>query len=608
MSDSPQTAIRVGDEITHSDALFGGVTGMILGGLAGLVIGAVILGGTIATGGALAFFIGCGLLGVAGGGGLGKILGRHSTPNPKGKVLTGSPNVFVGGKPAARADADVAHCEDHSDSDNARDQPSVRGQKIMQGSGTVFINGFYASRKGDKGHCDFALGEGFPTVFIGGPTQTVKVKDPKTGKDMEIESETSSIDGLIWGAGILGGALVMLPAGMAIVAEGTAARLGLGAIAKQLIVRLGGQVALTLGLSTAGGAGLKYVGGKEYEVGGVKFGGQGSETQDLLEFGGQTLTPFVGAVKIPGLGESAYGLIDGIPARFPRLFGGGKTPSVVPEHVGSGDGDTAGTGDKPAADAAPTGEPEPAQALPANTPHLPEPVPAPEAAPEVAAPKTGETPSVSEPLPKLNPELPEPEPAPETEDPEVARVMQAYDALGDTPPKVEMSENDSAYADAHTLERHGPDIPLERGSAPTGDRTIEGRIYGDEPWRTPGPPPPDKPENFSYKWKDASTMNRTVNDYLQNNWEQVRSDLAVSGRHQATFNTESAVGEGYSNSSAGTSNPPNAVYGQTSMVTTVIKAVPGDPSAIKIITAYPNGRGFSSPDGKDFVDLNGKVP
>ena len=572
MSDAPQTAIRVGDEITHSDALFGGVTGMILGGLAGLVVGAILVGGTIATGGALAVFIGCGLLGVAAGGGLGKILGRHATPNPKGKVLTGSPNVFVGGKPAARADADVAHCEDHSDSENARDQSSVQGKKIMQGSGTVFINGFYASRKGDKGHCDFTLGEGFPTVFIGGPTQTVKVKDPKTGKDMEIESETSSIDGLIWGAGLLGGALVMLPAGMAIVAEGTAARIGMGAIAKQLIVRLGGQAALAVGLGTAGGAGLKYVGGKEYEVGGVKFGGQGSETQDLLEFGGQTLIPFVGAVKIPGTGESAYGFIDGIPGRFPRLFRGGEKPPVAPERAGSGDaagdGDTAGTGDKSAADAAPAGEPEPAQALPANTPHLPEPVPAPETTPEVAAPKAGE--AVAEPLPKLNPELPEPEPAPETEDPEVARVMRVYNALGDEPPKVNMAKNDAAYTDAHTLERHGPDIPLERGSAPVGDRTIEGRIYGDEPWRTPGPPPPDKPDNYSYKWKDASTMNRTVNDYLQNNWEQVRSDIALNGGHDATFNTGHAVGEGYSNSSYHTSNPPNAVYGQTSMVTITI--------------------------------------
>ena len=169
------------------------------------------------------------------------------------------------------------------------------------------------------------------------------------------------------------------------------------------------------------------------------------------------------------------------------------------------------------------------------------------------------------------------------EDPEMARAMQAYEALGDAPPKVDMSKNDAAYTDAHTLERHGPDIPLERNSAPVGDRTVEGRIYGDPPW--------GKPANYSYKWKDVSTMNRTVNDYLQNNWEQVRSDLALEGRHEATFNTGNAVGEGYYNSGQYGAGPRQAVYGQTSMATITINTVPGNPSAINIVRAYPNGSG-----------------
>ena len=86
-------------------------------------------------------------------------------------------------------------------------------------------------------------------------------------------------------------------------------------------------------------------------------------------------------------------------------------------------------------------------------------------------------------------------------------------------------------------------------------------------------------------------MNRTVNDYLQNNWEQVRSDLAYEGVHESTFPVENAVGEGYYNGSYYTPNPPQAVYGQTNMVTITIKTVPGDPSAINIIRAFPNGRG-----------------
>ncbi len=169
-------------------------------------------------------------------------------------------------------------------------------------------------------------------------------------------------------------------------------------------------------------------------------------------------------------------------------------------------------------------------------------------------------------------------------DPETARVMGAYDGLGDHPPEVNIGDNDATYLDAHTLERHGPDIPLERGSAPAGDRTVEGRIYGDSPWPSQ--------ENYSYKWSDPSTMNRTVNDYLQNNWDQVRSDLALNGTHNATFDAGHAVGEGYYNSGQYGAGPRQAVYTQTSTVTLTVRSVPSDPSAINIIRAFPNGRGY----------------
>ena len=330
MSDSSQTAIRVGDDILHSDALFGGVLGIIGGAVIGLAVGALIVGGTIATGGALAVVVGATLLGGGLGGGLGKILGSHHSAGAKGKVLTGSPNVFLGydKKPAARADADVAHCEEHSDSEPAHDQPAVLGKKIAQGSEHVLINGYYAARKGDKGTCDFKLGDGWPTIVIGGPPQTVA--------GLSITSETASIDGLILGMTIVGGALLMVPAGAAIIAGGLEAGLGWGAIGGQMLVRLGGQVLLGMGLSTAGGMGFGYVGGQIW--------GQGSLGQDLSSFVGQVAVPFAGAVKIPGVGESAYGLIDGIPAF-------GNRAGVVPDVPGvsdvPGDQRYGGTGAEP---------------------------------------------------------------------------------------------------------------------------------------------------------------------------------------------------------------------------------------------------------------------
>ena len=316
MPDSTQTAIRVGDDILHSDSLFGGILGIIGGAVVGLAVGALIVGGTIATGGALAVVVGATLLGGGLGGGLGKILGSHHSAGAKGKVLTGSPNVFIGydKKPAARADVDVAHCEEHSDSEPAHDQSAVLGKKIAQGSEHVLINGYYAARKGDKGTCDFKLGDGWPSVVIGGPPQTVA--------GLSITSETASIDGLILGMTIVGGALLMVPAGAAIIAGGVEAGLGWGAIEGQLAVRLGGQVLLGLGLSTAGGMGLGYVGGQIW--------GQGSLGQDLSSYFGQVAVPFAGAAKIPGVGDSAYGLIDGIPAF-------GNRAGVVPDVPGVSD-------------------------------------------------------------------------------------------------------------------------------------------------------------------------------------------------------------------------------------------------------------------------------
>ena len=298
MPEPTQTAIRVGDDILHSESLADGIEGILIGAAVGLVVGAALVAGEVLTGGALTIFA-VALLAGGMGGKLGKVIGKHST-HAKGKVLTGSPNVFIGQdkQPAARADADVGHCEDHSDSESAHDQPSVQGKKIAQGSATVLINGFYAARKGDKGTCDFTLGDGYPNVFIGGPATTVK--------GLEITSETSSIDGLITGMMIVGGIILAAPAVAGIAAD--CAGLGAKVLAQQLAARLIPQFVLGLGLSKGFGLGFGYVGGK--------IGGQGSLTQDVMADIGEDVGPFAGGLKIPGVGKSAYGLADGVPGLF----------------------------------------------------------------------------------------------------------------------------------------------------------------------------------------------------------------------------------------------------------------------------------------------------
>ena len=57
--------------------------------------------------------------------------------------------------------------------------------------------------------------------------------------------------------------------------------------------------------------------------------------------------------------------------------------------------------------------------------------------------------------------------------------------LGDQPPAFDIAANDAAHGSlgAHTEDRHGHNVPLQRDPNPqSGNRTVEGRIYGDPPW------------------------------------------------------------------------------------------------------------------------------
>ncbi len=88
-------------------------------------------------------------------------------PEIKGKIASGSGNVYVNNKPAARAakpgDLDTVACTDH---------PGP--QMIADGSGSVYINDQPAARVGDKTTCDGTIAEGSDNVFIGGGTQRVR--------------------------------------------------------------------------------------------------------------------------------------------------------------------------------------------------------------------------------------------------------------------------------------------------------------------------------------------------------------------------------------------------------------------------------------------------
>ncbi|HUS09302.1 MAG TPA: PAAR domain-containing protein [Pyrinomonadaceae bacterium] len=98
---------------------------------------------------------------------------RVGDPTSHGNPLTplvpgvmGSPNVFIGKKPAWRAVVDVHVCPLSNGP-----QPHVGGN-VPMGSRSVLINKQFAIRQGDKvtepGGGPNAILMGFPTVIIGG--------------------------------------------------------------------------------------------------------------------------------------------------------------------------------------------------------------------------------------------------------------------------------------------------------------------------------------------------------------------------------------------------------------------------------------------------------
>ena len=116
-------AARLGDDIGHSHALAGMIAGTIVGGLiaaaGGIAAGALMIAGIGAS------CLGVGVLLVGLSIGVGYLTGELATAardgiadsgaasmTPKGKITTGSPNVFINSKPAAMATNSIVACKD----------------------------------------------------------------------------------------------------------------------------------------------------------------------------------------------------------------------------------------------------------------------------------------------------------------------------------------------------------------------------------------------------------------------------------------------------------------------------------------------------------------
>ncbi|MFI5955229.1 hypothetical protein [Cryptosporangium sp. NPDC051539] len=156
-------------------------------------------------------------------------------------------------------------------------------------------------------------------------------------------------------------------------------------------------------------------------------------------------------------------------------------------------------------------------------------------------------------------------------------LLRRYHELGNAPPVIDIVENDCEYGDlgAHTMDRHGPGIPLRRAA---GVKTIEGRIYGDWPWR--------RKVNRSYQWTDVRTIDREVNAQLRRNWETIRIDLAARHFAESIFDVGRRVGRGYYNGGMYEASARRACYAETDLFLVRLRLAP-DSAVPFVLSTFP---------------------
>jgi RHS repeat-associated protein len=150
---SGQAAARLGDPVAHTAAM----GGFEMGGLVGAAVGIAALAFVIGTGGTGAIVIAAaGAVAATGGGALAGMHVGEAYTTTTGAIVSGSGDVLVNGRHAARAIIDTAACSNHSSP-----------QKIAQGSQSVFIDKNPAARAGDQVTCAAVIAAGSPNVFFG---------------------------------------------------------------------------------------------------------------------------------------------------------------------------------------------------------------------------------------------------------------------------------------------------------------------------------------------------------------------------------------------------------------------------------------------------------
>ncbi|NOJ96007.1 hypothetical protein HMI51_24115, partial [Corallococcus coralloides] len=155
-------------------------------------------------------------------------------------------------------------------------------------------------------------------------------------------------------------------------------------------------------------------------------------------------------------------------------------------------------------------------------------------------------------------------------------------------PTFDVAANDLAHGtahNAHTVDRHGAQLPYSSAGTPPGTRSIESRVTTGDGW--------NKTEPLSFQWDSDATMNATINKYVADNWGRIRTELALEGvsdNLDIPVPAGTSVGRGFKGVEDPVTGNMRAVPLNATHYNIRLRVIDGAPPQVVVLTAFPGNK------------------
>ncbi|RKH51723.1 hypothetical protein D7Y23_09415, partial [Corallococcus sp. AB050B] len=166
----------------------------------------------------------------------------------------------------------------------------------------------------------------------------------------------------------------------------------------------------------------------------------------------------------------------------------------------------------------------------------------------------------------------------------IVREQQLTEAFPNGP-TLDVAANDVAHGsahNAHTLDRHGAQLPYTSAGQPPGTRTIESRVTTGDGWGSV--------ETNSFQWNSDAQMDATINQYVKDNWSSIKDKLMMQG-YADELNIPAppgtTVGRGFTQVKDPVTGAVRAAPANATTYNIKLRLVDGVPPQVVVLTAFP---------------------